>query len=550
MPKVTIDGRQVEVEPGTTVIRAAASLGIDIPYFCWHPRLSVAANCRMCLVEVEGAPKLLPSCEVVCRDGMVVHTGTPKVLEARAAVMQFILINHPIDCPICDQAGECKLQDYYMEHDQAGSAFVETKVAKDKTVVLGPTVVLDQERCINCTRCVRFMKEVAGDPQLGQFERGDRAAIGVFPGTELDDPYSANVADICPVGALTYRDFRFKKRSWFLKHTDSVCPGCARGCSTRIDHEGNVVHRLKPRDNDFVNKGWLCDEGRLTYHRIHDPDSQITEPHERVDGKLVPIGWDRARLVIAEKLSGFVGESDGTLGLCLSASITTEGATAFVELAEQVLQVDTYAIVGGPDGEGDSLLRVADRNPNRAGCELVLEAYSIYDEGPQALLRALDSGTVKTLVMVGTEYPEPNDKWLAALRGTEAVLAFTSNWDATAGQADLVIPMTTYAEQDGTFVNVGGRMQRIHRALDPIGRRKGTVETAAITAAALGSGGGWKIDNWITAFNHLKRRTELLRDVKPLELGPWGVALDADDLPEGPSRYEIVTESAGAGASV
>ena len=532
MPKVTIDGREVEVEPGTTVIRAAEKLGIDIPYYCWHPRLSVAANCRMCLVEVERAPKLLPSCEVICRDGMVVKTDSKPVLEARASVMEFLLINHPIDCPICDQAGECKLQNYYMAHDQTGTRFDEVKVPKKKTVVLGPTVVLDEERCINCTRCVRFMDEIADNPQLGQFDRGDRATIGVFPGTELDDPYSANVADICPVGALTYRDFRFKKRVWFLKSAESVCPGCARGCSTRVDQHDDVVYRLKPRDNEHVNQGWLCDEGRLTYKSINDSETQITVPHERVDGELVPVGWERARQVLAERLSGFVGESDGTLALALSAQITSEGATAFVELAEQVLQVDTYAIIAAPDGEGDALLRVADKNPNRAGCELVLEAYSIYDEGAQALLRAVEAGTVKTLMLVGADYPDADEAWPTALGKAEAVLAFASNWNDTARAADLVIPMASYAEQDGTFVNVDGRMQRVNRAIKPIKGRRGAVEAAAMTAAALGAGADWKIHNWVTAFNHLKRRTNLLRNVQPLELGPWGVALDSEEVAE------------------
>ena len=183
MPKVTIDGRELEVENGTTIIKAALGVGIDVPYYCWHPRLSVAANCRMCLVEVEKAPKLLPACEVVCRDGMVVQTKSDKVLEAREAVMEFLLVNHPIDCPICDQAGECKLQNYYMAHDRSGTRFELTKVVKNKAVDLGPQVVLDEERCINCTRCVRFMEEVADNPQLGQFDRGDRAVIGIFPGS-------------------------------------------------------------------------------------------------------------------------------------------------------------------------------------------------------------------------------------------------------------------------------------------------------------------------------------------------------------------------------
>jgi NADH-quinone oxidoreductase subunit G len=529
MPKLTIDGREVEVEAGTTVIKAAAKLGIDVPFYCWHPRLSVAANCRMCLVEIEKAPKLLPSCEVVVRDGMVVNTRSPKVLEARSAVQEFLLINHPIDCPICDQAGECKLQDYYMLHDRSGTRFDEVKVVKRKTVPLGPLVMLDEERCINCTRCVRFMDEVAKNPQLGQFDRGDRAVIGTFPGHELNDPYSGNVVDICPVGALTSRDFRFKKRAWFLKHTDSVCPGCARGCSTRIDHEGNRIHRLKPRDNDGVNQGWMCDEGRLTYKEIHDEASQITRPHERVKGELVPIGWDRARQLLGERLGVHVGDSDGTLGLMLSSQITTEGAAAFVELAEQILQVDSYAITGRADGEADDLLRVADKNPNRAGLELVLEAYSIYDEGPKALQRALEKGEIKTLICVGTDYDAPGEGWVKALGEADEVIAFASNWDATSRAASLVLPMATYAEQDGSFVNVAGRIQRVARALDPIGGRKGTVECAAFCAATLGGAEFWKIHSWTAAFNALKKRTNLLANVSPLKLGPWGVALEADD---------------------
>lgn len=530
MPTLTINGRSVEFKPGETVIRAALAQNIDVPYYCWHPKLSVAANCRMCLVEVEKAPKLLPACEVQCREGMVVHTHSQKVLEARAAVMEFLLINHPIDCPICDQAGECKLQDYYMKHDRSGTRFDEVKVPKKKGVVLGPTVILDEERCINCTRCVRFMQEVAHNPQLGQFDRGDRAVIGIFPGQPLDDPYSANVADICPVGALTNRDFRFKCRSWFLTHTESVCPGCARGCSIKVDHHENVVQRLVPRENDFVNQGWMCDPGRDTYKQIHDPERQISEPHALVDGKLVPIGWDQAKQRMTELLGPFVGETDGTLGLALSAQLTTEGVTAFVELAEQVLQVDTYALLGKPDWPGDSFLRVADQNPNRSGAELVLEAYSIFDDGQELLVKGLESGRVTTLIMVGTDTPIVDDRWRSALDKARAVVAFASNWDESNRRADLVIPLATYAEQDGTFVNVQGRMQRLHRALKPISGRKSAVEGAAFVADAVGAGNQWALRTWTAAFNALKKRTNLLRDVKPLEIGPFGVLLESDKL--------------------
>ncbi len=531
MPKLTIDDKEIEVDKGTSIIRAALDHGIDVPFYCWHPRLSVAANCRMCLVEVEKAPKLLPACEVLVRDGMVVKTQSEKVLEARRSVMEFLLINHPIDCPICDQAGECKLQNYYMAHDQTGTRFDETKVVKRKAVELGNTVMLDEERCINCTRCVRFMDEVAGNPALGQFDRGDRAVIGTFPGMPLEDPYSLNIVDICPVGALTSRDFRFKVRSWFLKTVDSVCPGCARGCSTVVDHYNNEVQRLKARDNEWVNQGWLCDEGRFTYKELHDPEVQISVPHAKnEEGHLVPITWAQAKEKLTELLGGYVGETDGTLGLCFSSQLTTEGVTAFVELAERVLQVDTYAILGRPDGEGDQFLRVADRNPNRAGAELVLEGYSIFDEGAQLLKKGINKEAVKTLLMVGTDYPNPDEAWMKCLEKVE-IVAFATGWDETARAADLVLPLASYAEQDGTFVNQQGRMQRINRALRPIKNRKTEIEAASFVADALGSGKAWNIKNWITAFQELKKHTDLLKDVKPLELGPWGVVLESDELP-------------------
>lgn len=529
MPKVTIDGTELEVENGTTIIRAALGAGIDVPYYCWHPRLSVAANCRMCLVEVEKAPKLLPACEVVVRDGMVVQTASEKVLEAREAVMEFLLVNHPIDCPICDQAGECKLQNYYMAHDRTGTRFGMTKVVKKKAVNLGPQVVLDEERCINCTRCVRFMEEVAQNPQLGQFDRGDRAVIGAFPGQPLDDPYSMNTVEICPVGALTSRDFRFKVRSWFLKSADSVCAGCARGCSIIVDHYNDAVQRYRSRDNEHVNQGWLCDAGRLSYKRIHDKETQVTVPLAKdTDGKLVPITWEQAQTKLAELLGGYVGETDGTLGMSLSAQLTTEGVTAFVELAEQVLQVDTYAILGREDWEADKLLRVADQNPNRAGAELVLEGYSIFDEGPQLLRRGIDKGAVKTLLMVGSDYPEPNEAWLAALEKI-TVVAWTSNLDASSRAADLVLPLASFAEQDGTFVNHDGRMQRVNRAIKPIEGRRSAIDAATFTATAVGGQAQWRIKNWVTAFNELKKHTNLLADVRPLELGPWGVALESEE---------------------
>ena len=270
MPKLIIDGQEIEVPKGTRIIEAAKKLDITIPYYCYHPGLSVAGNCRMCLVEIEKMPKLQISCHMECQDGMVVRTNTEKIIKTRQHVLEFLLVNHPLDCPVCDQAGECWLQDYYMKHGLHESRVAENKIKKKKAVSVGPTVMLDSERCILCSRCVRFTDEVSKTGEFGIINRGDHSEISIFPGKELNNPYSGNVVDICPVGALTDKDFRFKVRVWYLKSKESICNGCSRGCNIEVQYrtdrlhhaQGERVMRLKPRFNETVNKWWICDEGR------------------------------------------------------------------------------------------------------------------------------------------------------------------------------------------------------------------------------------------------------------------------------------------------
>ncbi|HXN41788.1 MAG TPA: 2Fe-2S iron-sulfur cluster-binding protein, partial [Myxococcaceae bacterium] len=251
------------------MIEAARQAGADIPYYCYHPRLSIAANCRMCLVEVSSSPKLVPACQTPLSEGLAVKTNTGVVKDSQRSVLEFILLNHPVDCAICDQAGECKLQDYYARYDFMPARAGGPKILKEKRKVLGPMVVLDQERCILCTRCVRFMSEVPQEPQLGMFGRGSAERIDVFPGSALDSNYSGNTVDICPVGALLNRDFRFRARSWFLSEAPSVCTGCSRGCSIFVDFFGEETHRYRPRENEQVNKSWMCDQGRLSYKYVN-----------------------------------------------------------------------------------------------------------------------------------------------------------------------------------------------------------------------------------------------------------------------------------------
>jgi NADH-quinone oxidoreductase subunit G len=277
MPKLTIDGKVIEVKEGTTVFEAARQNEIPIPHFCYHPKLSIAGNCRMCLVQIEKQPKPAISCNTVAMEGMVVNTKTPEVKALQKNVLEFILINHPIDCPVCDQAGECRLQEYYMDYTMTDSDFDEEKVKKPKKVDLGPLVMLDDERCILCSRCIRFCDEITKTGELCFINRGDQSTLATFPGKQLDNKYSLNTVDICPVGALTSKPFRFKKRVWFLKSVPSICTGCATGCNIFIDHDDGTVWRYKTRDNEAVNQCWTCDEGRMSYPFINETID--TSPH-------------------------------------------------------------------------------------------------------------------------------------------------------------------------------------------------------------------------------------------------------------------------------
>ena len=290
---ISVDGAAYRVLEGQTILEALDALGVlmngvDVPHYCWHPKLSIDGSCRLCQVEVEGVPKLQIACDTRVRDGMVIHTQSERVRRAREGVMELLLVNHPLDCAICDQAGECKLQDYAVDYGVASARSVEPRRALQKRVPLGPQVVFDQERCILCRRCVRFCREVPGTSELGVFNRGDASVVETAPGEVLDNPYSMNVADICPVGALTTNDFRFKIRVWFLEEVDGICTGCANGCNISLGVSKGEVQRYLPRRNDAVNDTWICDEGRLSYKAIGRPD-RLTEALVRNDeGGLAP----------------------------------------------------------------------------------------------------------------------------------------------------------------------------------------------------------------------------------------------------------------------
>jgi len=478
----TIDGKEVVVKPGTTVIEAAKSVGIDIPYYCYHKRLSIAANCRMCLVEMSNAPmgKLMPGCQMPVAEGITVKTATPRVQDQQRAVLEFLLLNHPVDCAICDQAGECKLQDYYMKFDRQPSRLDVPKVTKGKRVQLGPMVVLDQERCILCTRCVRFMREIPKAPQLGVAERGNHSFITTFPGQPLDNPYSGNVVDICPVGALTSTDFRFRGRVWFMSSARSICTGCARGCNTFLDYLNDVTYRYRPRENDAVNQEWMCDEGRLTYKPLNL--ERVLVAREGRGAAAQPAERGVAIAKAAKVLDAHARA--GTLGVLLSPVASLEDLLVAASVAKEALGQAEVFVGGRPDGRQDELLKRADQNPNRKGLEIVAQALGLAVRPVADLARAVAAGKVRAVWAVGAETP---DQVVAAkLEGVEALVVQAYNDGILARHATVLLPAAPHSEMDGTFVNFEGRAQRFEMAYFPRGEARPHWSLAADHGRELG----------------------------------------------------------------
>jgi NADH-quinone oxidoreductase subunit G len=459
---LTIDGIACQVEPGKTVIEAAREHGIEIPHFCWHPRLSVAGNCRMCLVEIEKMPKLAIACSTQAAEGMVVHTHTPKVIDAREAVMEFLLINHPLDCPICDEAGECKLQDYAYRYSIGKSRFTEDKVHKPKRVALGPRVMLDVERCIMCSRCIRFCDEIAKKPQLTFTQRGDHVVLSTFPGQELDNRYSMNVIDICPVGALTSRDFRFKARVWEMSSTESVCPGCARGCNTNIWVRNNEILRQTPRFNPSVNNEWMCDAGRLETFRRVNAESRIKSPRIRVHDAFKESAWDEALASVASELKVFRRSEIAVLG---SAHATVEDNYVLQRFARELLGTRYVDVLPHHrPGDGDDILILDDKTPNARGAAEVGLKPVEPAHGAEGIFRGIKERQIKSLLVMDDDIgADPEIARLLEL--LEYLVVFSSGENATTKLAEAVLPCATYAERNGTFVNADGRVQRIRPAV-------------------------------------------------------------------------------------
>ena len=478
----TIDGREVVTKPGTSVIEAAKSLGIDVPYYCYHKRLSIAANCRVCLVEMSNAPmgKLMPACQMPVAEGVVVKTDTERVKDQQRATLEFLLLNHPVDCAICDQAGECKLQDYYMKFDQQPSRLDVPKRQKGKRVELGPLVTLDEERCILCTRCVRFMREVAKQPQLGVSMRGSRSFISTFPGQPLDSKYAGNTVDICPVGALTSTDFRFRGRVWFMSSARSVCTGCSRGCNTFLDYLKDATYRYRPRENELVNQEWMCDEGRLSYKYLNRERVLVAREGRGGAGREVP----NAAAVAAGAAALRDHAARGTLAAVFSPVASVEDLLVAALVATEGLKLAEIYAGGRPEGWKDDFLKRADENPNRKGLELVAQAFGLLVRPYADLAKGLSSGRVQAIWAVGGEIPDSSSS--AGLGKLGALVCQAYNHGGLAGEATVLLPAAPHSEMDGTFVNFDGRPQRFELAYWPRGSSSPHWKLAAEIGKSLG----------------------------------------------------------------
>lgn len=465
--KLTINGKTVEVPKGTTVFEAAAKSGTFIPHYCYHPDLSVAGVCRMCMVEIEGQPKMQISCNLPAADGMVVKTQTDKVKDTVKNVLELHLINHPLDCPICDKAGECKLQDFYRDYGLYESRMErEEKVHKPKVVDIG-TIVLDAERCILCTRCVRFTDEVTKTHELGIQNRGDRAELGTYDGQPLRNEYTGNLADICPVGALTAKDFRFRQRVWFLEKEDTVCTRCAHGCNTvaSVNPKTKKLFRVEPRRNPDVNKSWICDTGRWDYHYVYE--KRIHEPLFRDKGRTQPGTWHAA----FQEMHGQVVANSARVLVGLSTQLTNEelydlvsqlkalGVTNYTWLVDEAVVRDRKPF--------DGILKHQDHTPNAMGFERLMAALGVKWMEQSPAKEKLRRGDFDALWLVGLEGYEPAgvDNLLSATTPTTVVVGMATSAGKWLERCRWVLPYASAFERSGTMINAEGRLQRLQQSL-------------------------------------------------------------------------------------
>lgn len=498
---VQINGKWYRFPKGTRIADACNSVGVHVPCFCYHPKLSLVGSCRMCLVEQGMPPRLAPgatptynedgyqtiqwmpraviACANTVAENMGIRTDGKLCAEARRGVLEFLLSNHPLDCPICDQAGECKLQEYTTDYGRGTHRFTESKTKKGKNLSIGPRVNLDQERCVLCRRCVRFMKEIVGEEVLGVVERGTHNAIACYPGRELDSNYSMNVVDICPVGAMTSKDFRFQMRVWFLRSTPTIDVNCGTGTNINIWTREDKVYRITPRRNDEVNSCWMPDDHRLNYKFINAP-TRILTPLVKTDAgaEQRPSTWDATLNLVVEQLHKC---APAEVAIIASARMTNEEMYMARALARQ-LGVTKFDIVARK-GENDGMLVSEDRNPNTQGAKLILGKTGA---GLNAIRRGVRTGAIRSLIVLGEDVTAEVGMTAEDLAGLDYLLVMAHSESPTTKAADVVLPGVTFAEKYGTMINVTGRIQRLNKAIDPLGESQSDWDIMRQLAERLG----------------------------------------------------------------
>jgi NADH-quinone oxidoreductase subunit G len=464
MPKCTIDGKEIEFKTGENLITVAKRAGVDIPVFCYHPGLTVVAQCRMCYVEVEKMPKLQTACSTMAAEGMVVKTQSDPVVKGRAGTMEFLLLNHPLDCPICDKAGECDLQDNsyghgsaYMRHSEERRTYVD--------VDMGPVIEKNMNRCIHCTRCIRFGEEVAGIHEMVAIKRGNNIDITTIDGNPLKTEYAGNYADICPTGSLTLRDFRFRKRAWMLKKTATVCEGCSKGCNMEIQHEGNVIYRCVPRENLEINKHWMCDEGRFNYHYTQDPTRVLTPRSGEAT-----IGWENAiqnlkDLTDGKKITFLVGSD-----LTQEELATVQEYINAYQKGSSIHHFGTDGVSESvDDGQADKILKMKSKTSNLSGAEKL---------GIKSISHLKTATDVVVVIRGGRA---DLNVALKQVQGKK-LIGMGVFLEKEISTFSLVLPGLAFTEKEGTIINHAGIEQKIKRAIVPKNTVKAVSEVLMLAA--------------------------------------------------------------------
>jgi NADH-quinone oxidoreductase subunit G len=553
--RIKIDGREVDVpkmtpdwqgkpQP-TTMLQACLYAGIELPHYCYHPKLPIAGNCRMCLVEFgtpaigpdrkpllnpDGTPKISRSvlpyepgtprgaigCASPISPGMEIYPSSPATKQMREAVLESLLINHPLDCPICDQAGECKLQEYSVDYGRSNSRFAEEKVHKPKQVDLGPRIVLDDERCILCSRCIRFSKDIAGDDALGFVQRGSYSTLTHFPGKPFDNNYTLNTVDICPVGALTSKDFRFQMRVWFLKETKSVCTSCATGCNIVIGSREDKIYRYEPRENNAVNSSWMCDAGRLNYKWINRADRLVEVSGKNLAGRSRPEAW---RIALSDIALLLREAPAGSVALIASARQTNEELYLLKSLVGPLgALTDSVPRMG----EADKLLVSADKNPNSNGARLTGIAPAVMGSNIPKIAAEIAAGKIKTLLVFGEDVTRHGVGEELLLR-LDTLIVSDILPNKTTALAHYLLPGCAHAEKRGSFVNGKGRVQRFLQNIQPKGNAR--PEWEFLRELTYGATEARNASNIESIFNEMARAVPAFNGLTWAALGDLGVTI-------------------------